>query len=161
MKTNVLKSSEIEIQYLEVCIRGILFPEDIEIGDKYYDEWDEIKEKYPTLFTSTKNSNNNTEFVLRINVNNGKVENWPENITGNFRTVKVVDSGIYILRDADKNEIYTHKYCYVPSCLQIDRNGWGDYFEFTINKDGFIRNWKFSQKDVNEIMSIENEENDD
>ena len=30
---------------------------------------------------------------------------------------------------------------YVPDLMSLDEDGYGDYMNLTINKDGFIENW--------------------
>lgn len=153
MKCKIMKPIDIDVKWLDVYPGGRVYPEDFEIGDRTFIEWDDIKKEYPELFDQS-----NGEFMLRIDVNTGNVYNWPANVDGYFRTVKVVDEGEYVLRDENCNEIHTANYCYVPECLQIEDNGYGDYFEFTINEDGYINKWKFTQNDVDELMGVDEEE---
>ena len=67
-----------------------------------------------------------------------------------MHSIKIVDEGIYVLVDLHGNYIETRGY--VPSCLEIDDNGWGDYFEFTIQSNGKIKDWSFKQKHLDELM---------
>lgn len=53
---------------------------------------------------------------------------------------KVVDMGNYILM-GNGREIFRKDYEYVPEFLQIEENGWGDYIEIVIEKDGKVRGW--------------------
>lgn len=98
---------------------------------------------------------------LKIDVDNGNVVNWPANVGGaNFSNVKVVDGGIYVLTDSKNREVATELGVnidnqYVPKCLQINDNGFGDYLEFTIDEDGNIKNWKFTQEDFDEILGVD------
>lgn len=155
MKTYIEQPVEVEVKYLYVYPGDRLEAEDIEFDSKGFECLEEIKEVYPTLFTKIQSSNSKQEFCLCIDVDTGYIVNWPLNVSANFRSVKIVDEGTYVLRDDNDKEIHTHEYCYVPNCLQIEDNGYGDYFEFTVNKDGYINNWKFTQEDINEILDVE------
>lgn len=53
---------------------------------------------------------------------------------------KVVDMGNYILM-GNGREIFRKDDEYVPEFLQIEENGWGDYIEIVIEKDGKVRGW--------------------
>ncbi len=89
-------------------------------------------------------------WYLEINVNTGQVENWE---IGNAASVhyKVCDDGEYFLRDVITSTIMKGER-YVPSCLSIGYNGYGDYVIINIDENGFIENWKFDEKDVENII---------
>lgn len=91
---------------------------------------------------------------LKIDVDNGNIVNWPANVGGaRFRNVKVQDSGIYMLTDNNNNPLVDDiDYRYVPECLQIEDKGYGDYFEFEVEGNGHIKHWKFTQKDVDDLL---------
>lgn len=98
---------------------------------------------------------------LKIDVDNGNVVNWPANVGGaSFLNVKVVDNGIYVLTNSKNHEVNADlgmplDHQYVPKCLQIVENGFGDYLEFSIDEDGNIKNWEFTQEDFDEILGID------
>ena len=69
-----------------------------------------------------------------------------------MRSIKIVDQGIYILVGTNGECIKTYE-GYVPKCLEIDDEGWGDYFEFTIQSNGKIKDWDFTQKHLDEIVN--------
>ena len=70
-----------------------------------------------------------------------------------MQNIKLVDEGIYVLVDSNIKQISVYR-DYVPKCLEIDENGWGDYLEFTIENNGKIKNWSFTQEHRNEIMEM-------
>lgn len=146
MHFKIVKSISFDVRYLDVYFGGRVQPDDILLGDKHYETWSEVMEDYPNLVA---NMDGRLQFFLRINVETGKVINWADKARTQFRNIKVVDEGTYILKDKCLNDIMTYE-GYVPGCLEIDDNGWGDYIEFTIN-DRYIENWSFGQKDVDEI----------
>ena len=76
-----------------------------------------------------------------------------EAISPELKLEKVVDEGIYVLVDSNLTQIAVYRN-YVPTCLEIDESGWGDYLEFTIEKNGKIKNWSFTQEHLNEIMEM-------
>ena len=92
---------------------------------------------------------------IKIDVETGQILNWPVGIEANLNCLKVVDEGTYILSDSKDNMISYHDYRYVPKCLEIDNNGFGDYFMFHINKNGYIVNWKFGKNEYKELTSEE------
>ena len=150
MKTKILKPVDIEINYMDVFFGGRFYPEDLEINGESFEDLNDIFNKYPSL--KNINPDGYEDLWLRINVDTGEVVNWPQ--TGMqdcyMQSIKIVDEGIYVLIDSQGNYIDTRGY--VPSCLEIDDNGWGDYFEFTIQSNGKIKDWSFKQKHLNELM---------
>ena len=76
-----------------------------------------------------------------IELKSGKIINWEKGKTANIH-YKVVDQGIYFLLNEEKQKIYKYKDYYVPDILCPEENGYGDYIIFTVDKEGFIKNWK-------------------
>ncbi len=150
MKVKVLKPTEVDIKYLDVFFGGRFYPEDLEINDDYFEELDEVFDKYPSL--KGINPDGYEDVWLRIDVDTGTIVNWPKNCTKDcyMQNVKIVDEGIYILTDSKGNCLHTYR-GYVPSVLEIDDHGYGDYFQFTVQTGGKIKDWKFSQEDFNEF----------
>jgi hypothetical protein len=73
-----------------------------------------------------------------INLDEGRIENWPLGKTLSFRDMKVCDEGIYVLLDTDKNEIMRIG-GYVPNKLLP--GDYGDYLSLDIDHNGKITNW--------------------
>lgn len=118
--------------------------------DKNYDQldnenaWDNFIADFPSLISD------GDVFQLIIDIRDGKVINWPEGHTGEFYTVKIVDTGDYELIDGNKH-VLKHLHGYVPEFLSIAQKGWGDYLEFEVQKDGYIKDWKFGDAELKEI----------
>jgi hypothetical protein len=73
-----------------------------------------------------------------INLDERRIESWPQGKTLSFHDMKVCDEGIYILLDADKKEI-TRIEGYVPNKLLPGE--FGDYLDMDIDENGIITNW--------------------
>jgi hypothetical protein len=80
-------------------------------------------------------------WVFTIDVETGQVLNWSEN-TKIEAFFKVCDDGNYYLIDSKFQTIDEFEGIYVPSCLSIDDNGYGDYVFLTIQENGVIKNWE-------------------
>lgn len=152
MKVKIMKPVELDIKYLDVFFGGRFYPEDLEINGECFEDLNDMFDKYPSL--KNTNPDGYEDLWLRINVDTGEVINWPKNITKScyVHNIKIVDEGIYNLVDCDDKCIKTYR-GYVPNCLEIDDNCWGDYFEFTIKKNGKIKDWDFTQKDIDELFA--------
>lgn len=77
---------------------------------------------------------------IEIDIDSGKITNWEQ---GEIRSTyfKVCDEGVYSLLDELGNEIVKKDGCYVPNCLAIGENGYGDYVILDIKEDGTIKDW--------------------
>lgn len=124
------------------------------LGDtNEYDSLEEFFEVYPS-FRSDDTCYKN-EIFLNIDIDTGQILNWPKGIMGDFNDIKVVDEGTYILLDDNCNIMQDETYRdYVPKCFSINSEGYGDYLEFNVDKNGYIENWKFTQKNFNKLMGI-------
>lgn len=151
MKAKIVKPIEVDVKYLDVFFGGRFYPEDLEINNESFEELDDIFNKYPSL--KNINPDGYEDFWLRIDVDTGEVVNWPK--TGMedcyLHSIKIVDEGIYVLINSHGEHIENRGY--VPSCLEIDDNGYGDYFEFTIQSNGKIKDWKFTQKHLDDMLN--------
>ena len=97
-----------------------------------------------------------SEIVWDLDIQFGRINGWDDKAVEIY--FKVVDKGIYSLLKGNK-VVETKKYEYVPKFLQIDENGYGDYFAITIDSKGFIKNW--GDKQIQEVFAFFNgEEND-
>ena len=153
MKFEVLKPVEVDIKYLDVFFGGRFYPEDLEINGEVFEDLTDIFERYPSL--KNFNPDGYEDLWLRIDVETGEVVNWPheEMDTCYVENIKLVDEGIYVLVDSNIKQIGIYR-DYVPKCLEIDEDAWGDYLEFTIENNGKIKNWSFTQEHLNEIMKM-------
>lgn len=103
----------------------------------------DFKDNIPNIENKIINYDVNDYWTLVIDINTGKVENWPKNycISTWF---KVCDDGLYQIVDKDGDVIWdsieTENY-YVPEFLKINDNGYGDYINLDIDGNGYIKNW--------------------
>jgi hypothetical protein len=79
-------------------------------------------------------------------VENGVVKPWD---SGNVHIgFKIVDGGNYILM-GNGREIFRKDFEYVPDFLQIEENGYGDYIEIDIEKNGKVKGW--NRERINQV----------
>lgn len=148
-----MKPTIINVKYLDIHLYDHFYVEDLEFPDKKYEDVDELLKTYPE-FDSSKHIGGKQGFFMRINVDTGQVVNWPKKLGRmSFMNIKIVDSGVYVLLD-DKDNVIVVKEEYVPDCLQIEDNGYDDYFEFNVNDKGYVENWKFDKEDYQEFIEI-------
>jgi len=130
MKVNLKIEKEYDVKYLAVTA-GIRYAEDVEVNGKMCNELSEIP------------GNDGEYWQIMINVEMGIIENWPIGKTAKL-FAKVCDDGSYSILDADRRVIKTLEDSYVPDCLAIGDNGYGDYLILQIDEYGKIENWKMS-----------------
>lgn len=76
-----------------------------------------------------------------VDMETGQILGWKETARDIKIFVKVRDEGIYTAYDKDMNVIGEHE-GYVPMLFECDTKGYGDYFNITVNKFGYIQNWE-------------------
>ena len=98
---------------------------------------------YKGIWSKTEKEMKRTDWCPVIDVNEGKVLDWPENFV--FVThFKVCDQGIYVYSNQDESMQIVSQDCdlyYVPNWLCDWDEGYGDYIYIQINGDGSIENW--------------------
>jgi len=158
MKVKVVKEVEVNAKYLYCYLGDYMYLEDLNFMDmdvvnevaSMDDDLDAFLKRWPSL-NAMRYNQDYKGICLKIDVDNGKVVNWPEDLHEvHFINVKIVDSGIYVLTEENGNKIVS-KEGYVPDCLQIEENGYGDYLEFVVDKNGVIIDWSFNQKDLESL----------
>lgn len=75
-----------------------------------------------------------------IDLDAGKIENWPGGTTADVH-YKVCDAGRYALLDEGRNEIVAID-GYVPEIMCPGGRGYGDYIIMSIGPDGQIADWR-------------------
>ena len=78
-------------------------------------------------------------------IENGKFINWKQTTHEIEIFEKVVDGGTYSMYSDNNEEIASYN-GYVPSIFECNENGYGDYFNMTIQQDGTINNWSENMK---------------
>lgn len=127
--------------------------EPVKLNNTEYNSIEAIEQAYPELFGRDRQGEK--YLVLKIDVETGQVLNWPKNSPHDFYDVKIVDEGKYLL--LDKNDEVIAEYSgYVPDC--VGHGGWGDYLEFEIDSDSNIKEWIFTQEDLDEFMKESGDE---
>lgn len=135
-----------------VCLEAALgdieryFQDGFQVGNKVYYSLYELQEDYPDIICSYLPCIHTIN--LEIDIDTGKVTNWPKNCPTDFHDIKIVDTGNYWLRD-DNADLVVGYTGYVPSCL--GRDGYGDYLEFEIDGNSHIVGWSFDQDDYDEF----------
>jgi hypothetical protein len=135
----------VDIVCLQAALGGIerYFQDGFQIGNKLYYSLYELQEDYPDLVCSYIPCIHTID--LEIDIDTGKVTNWPKNCPADFHDIKIVDTGNYWLVD-DNADLVVGYSGYVPACL-----GGGDYLEFEIDENSYIVDWSFGQEDYDEF----------
>lgn len=138
MKIRLKIEKEFDVKYLAVTA-GIRHPESVIVDDVECGELSEIP------------CHDGKHWQVMIDVDTGVITNWPKGVTADI-CAKVCDDGIYSILDENKQELKRLVHCYVPDCLAINDNGYGDYIIMEIDADGKIKDWnpsfdEFEQED--------------
>lgn len=136
MKITVKKKIEFEAKHL-FCKIGVRYSEDASINGK--------EDTEGNLMPFLEHGNWN----IKIDIETGQIIGWPRGTIADVH-YKVCDNGNYILFDEENKEVIKYR-GYVPKCLQIEENGYGDYVIIKIDSNGYIHNWEFSQEDINHL----------
>lgn len=140
MKTNnIIEPSDVKFIYIDV---GPRYWEDSSIkeDDKYVDDisYEEqkkgVKPRMP--FATFVGDDNEYRWRLTIDIDNLKILDWPKGVEARV-FYKVCDDGSYYLLDKNK-ECLMEKNCYVPEILSYIENGYGDYIDMYIDKNGYL-----------------------
>ena len=82
-----------------------------------------------------------SNFNLKIDVDNGKIIDWPKKKISVKVYMRAKDTGFYNYYDKDNKLIYEES-GYVPDFLGINNPAYGDDINFDTDLDGFILKWK-------------------
>lgn len=150
MEITITKPVQVNVKTIEVYLGGrfdandLTFygatDEDIECFDNVCD----LLAKFPSL-------EKNKEICLIIDVDSGKITNWPIGWSCEFYDIKLVDEGRYMLYDNNNEIIYEYD-GYVPEILNIRGGGWGDYLEFEVDETGVIDDWECNESLIENFM---------
>jgi hypothetical protein len=172
MKVTRIVKTEQDVKYLKASL-GVRYWINCEYSQDNGETWingntlsdtDEESERIMNLTPCVVKKNigyrENNYLELIIDLENGKVLNWPEGFCLNTN-YKVCDDGEYSFLDFDMNEIVNitkeYKQYYVPDFLAIEDDGYGDYVCININGDGTIQNFdKMKNKIQNYFNDINN-----
>lgn len=156
MKINILQEKEVNVKFIG-C--------DIGLGENIngFEIFGDIKEDEEIPFIE-KILCGVYEYRWRpiIDIDEGKILDWPSNLKMDVMCKTVDDNILYILdenkqpiswyddRDKDIVEYYDG---YVPEILDTDGDGYGDYIQLHIDENGYIKD--FNKEDIFEIIKNE------
>lgn len=123
MKFEVKETVTKEVKYLSVAC-GVRYWEDATVNG--------VEDEDGSLIPFRQGG----DWAPLIDVDEGKVVDWPEGTTASIH-YKVCDDGAYSLLDKDKNAIKTIE-GYVPNCMCPEEAGYGDYVIMEIDGSGKI-----------------------
>ena len=97
--------------------------------------------------------------TFMVDLETHKILDWDDKCYGAQIYEKVVDSGTYTLYDKTLQTIASID-GYVPNKVLPPEDGYSDYLELHINKDGVITNW-YDKPDFSEIFEGDDYDDDD
>lgn len=129
MKVSFPVMTYIEVTHIEVDA-GVRYWEDSTVNGNAEDD-DE-----PKIFGAEGD-----RWKVRINLDEGKIEDWPEGMTAEIH-YKVCDDGIYWLTDGFGTRLLKRE-DYVPNdFLCHSENGFGDYIIMDVSEEGYIQGYQ-------------------
>lgn len=81
-----------------------------------------------------------------IDINTGKILNWDKPYAA-YVFGKICDEFCCKVKGIN-GEVLIDYEGYVPDCMAILSNGFGDYIDMMVNSDGIIQDWNFTQQDI-------------
>lgn len=161
MKITRTIKAEQDIRYLRATM-GVRYWVDCQYSEDNGNSWnlnfpdtDEESERImkliPCVVRKDIGYRENNYWELLIDLDEGKVVNWPEG----FRIstwFKVCDDGEYVFLDENMNEVINitkeYEQYYVPDFLEIGDEGYGDYVYLDIDGDGNIKDFDTMKKEI-------------
>ena len=153
-----IKSKEVEVKYLQVDA-GVRYYEDTVVdGADDISLYDSKGDGVPFVPCVVKVKDKPTSCIYSdhcrwrplIDVSNGRIVNWKKGVTANVH-YKVCDGGVYYLLDSNKQQIARVE-SYVPALLDPYGDGYGDYIIFSVDANGYIKDWHFNQELVDNLI---------
>jgi hypothetical protein len=165
MKINMTMLVEKDIKYLK-AIMGVRYWVDCaystDNGETWNNDFEDTNEESERIMKLTPcvvrkdiGYRESDYLELIIDLENGKVLNWPEGfcLSTNY---KVCDDGDYSFLDADMNEVINitkeYKQYYVPDFLALEDEGYGDYVYINILGDGSIENFSLMKSRIEDYF---------
>lgn len=142
----VTRKEKFQLKYI-LADFGVRYWEDTEVNGV---EDDASNPTIPCTVDTGRKIIGGRRWIIKVNVDNGQIVNWTKGVTADVH-YKVCDDGTYTLLDENDNTIQEIE-SYVPRIFAIDDNGYGDYVIMKIDADGFIKNWKFTHDDLDEMI---------
>lgn len=128
MKVKIKKITEVEVKTLHV-VAHVRYWEDAKVNG--------VEDEDGDLIPCRSGEN----WCPIIEVDTGAILNWKQGKTANIH-YKVCDAGIYTLKDAEGNDVFTLE-GYVPKMMSPKKSGYGDYIIMDVDENGKIDKWDF------------------
>lgn len=140
MKIEIIKTELVDVKYVSFKIM-------VQIEDFTYSDEDKktLDMFFETDIFSTGDEDKFDTVEVMIDVDTKKVVDWNETAGDVSIFAKVCDEGVYKFYDKGANIIQTIDNVYVPKFLQVNENGYGDYLNLTISKNGVIENFNIDK----------------
>ena len=162
-------TSEEQAKFLE-CFIGPRYLEDADInGNRDTEDGEELKQHLPNCVLEGENipkpmqygTEKDLAVRILINIDNGKVVDWPRDVTASFH-YKSCDINVFRLLDKNMNVIYETpggetEYVMGPDFM----NEYGDYFVLGVDAEGFIIDYDKDEMEYEIKHWIKFHENDD
>ena len=114
----------------------------ISVGEEDCDDGVKAFDKQGNIITDRKDIPlDYGNFNLKIDVDNGKIIDWPKKKISVKVYMRAKDTGFYNYYDKNNKLIYEES-GYVPDFLGINNPAYGDDINFDTDLDGFILKWK-------------------
>lgn len=166
MKITRAINTEQDIRYLRATM-GVRYWVDCDYSDDNGKTWhgdfddtgeesERIMKLTPCVVRKDIGYDESDYLELLIDLNEGKVLNWPDGfcLKTNY---KVCDDGEYVFLDENMNEVVNitkeYKQYYVPDFLSLEDDGYGDYVYLNINGDGTIDNADIMRKRIERFFA--------
>lgn len=140
MKIRFAKIVEAEACTLEIDAH-FRYPEDSSYWDEENDIMHECDNENPEIPCFDGHN-----WKPIININTGKILNWDKPYKA-YVYGKVCDEFKCKVRGIN-GEVLIDYEGYVPDCMAIISEGYGDYIDMIVDSDGIIQDWNFTQKDI-------------
>lgn len=135
-----IKSLETKSKYVRICIPAYLDFFDFE---KHYTE-----DNFPCR--KVIDGDFQTFWEVTVDLKTHRVLEWKNDFGYLNLSAKVTDNGIYTLLDKNQNEIWCIK-GYVPNSFLPEQDGFGDYINLSVTKDGVVDNW-YEEPDFSDFV---------
>lgn len=146
MIVTVNKPVDIEVSTIVVDSHIRYFDDCDILKDGVWHTDDEDEPQMPCMEPVNMGGYTETRWRPIIDIDSGQILNWTKGIKAHTY-YKVCDEFECSVLTKSGEAIIKYE-GYVPEFMAIDDRGYGDYIYLTIDENGYIRNWKFCQADI-------------
>lgn len=149
MKVEIKTKIEIDVKYLKVDA-GVRYFEDAEVNGVQDDDDNPMIPFAVLCKADSRLRYDMYRWRPTIDLEEGKIVDWPKGVDADIH-YKVCDDGTYSLLDKDKN-VLIEVNSYVPDILCPKEEGYGDYIIMDIDDDGYIADWEYNQRLIDNLI---------